>query len=978
MRINDKIKGFTVDRIRSIEEISAQLVEMTHERTGLQLAWLDRSEANKTFGIAFKTLPTDDTGVFHILEHSVLGGSEKYTVKEPFVELLKCSMNTFLNAMTFPDKTFYPVSSTNDKDFINLMRVYLDAVFCPRIYTKPEIFYQEGWHYEIDETGEASYKGVVFNEMKGALAGAEEMEDAALNRALFPDSPYGFISGGDPAAIPDLTYEEFLESHGKNYSPSNGQILLDGEMDIERVLGIIDEEYLNKFEEGERVENPEIQSAVDGGTQRVDFELGEDEDAEDKTRIAWGSVYGLYDDREKNVAMHILSDVLCGSNQAPLSKAILSEGLAENVNMTVYDGTLQNWVKLEAVKVSDAAVDEIEEVIFVELERIVDEGINPQLIESSMANLEYQMRERDYGTTPQGLIFQMQMLDTWLYGGDPATNLQVGSLFTDLKKKMREGYFEQLIKEEILENPHRAKVILVPSKTVGEERREKERQRLEAETGAWSEEERKAVEWAQDVLVQWQNTPDSEEDLATLPRLTLSDIDPKPELIPTEEGETKGIKTLYHDINCSGITNFSMFFDAEDLTEKEISQLSFLTDILGRMKTENYSEEALDNRIRLLFGGLSYYVSSSIMRAEDEKFGNKAGIDRQSCRIKMGITFGTMEKNYRKAFEMVLEILTKTLLDGEATARDLMKQLKTKYFQTIVMAGSGLGNTRLFAQNCVAGVSNECAGGYEYYKWISNEEENWDWAKLSRQLQALLNRIVCSNRLTVSLTGGSREILEDVAKMAAEAMPAGEPRENKKNKIKPWGKKREGIAIPADISFACAGGVLPGFDKNGFSGTMRVASKIVTFAHLWNAVRVQGGAYGTGFSIRQDGITTSHSYRDPSAAASLATYRQTADFLEDFCSRPDVDISGFIIGAISDVTPLMTPRLRGLKADANYLSGFTYEYQSKLLEEMLATTPADLVELAKSIRQVYDDSGICVVGSRQQLEECDLDTIESV
>ncbi|MDD7719122.1 MAG: insulinase family protein [Eubacteriaceae bacterium] len=967
MKIKDIIEGFTIERIRPVEELSAEMIEMTHKKTGLQLLWLKRDEANKTFGIAFKTLPIDDTGVFHILEHSVLGGSERYTVKEPFVELLKCSMNTFLNAMTFPDKTFYPVSSTNEKDFINLMRVYLDAVFCPLIYTKPEIFYQEGWHYHLDEEGKASYKGVVFNEMKGALAGADELEEAALNRALFPDSPYRFISGGDPAAIPDLSYEQFVNCHREHYSPSNGQIILDGDMDIEYVLRIINEEYLNKFTRGHKIPNPQVQAPVDGGVQLVEYELGEDEDEKKKTKVAWGRVFACFDEREKTLAMHILADVLCGSNQSLLSKYVLSEGVAEAVTMTVYDGMMQEWVKLEVANLEESHKAYVEKLIFNQLERIANDGIAPELIEASMASIEYQMRERDYGTTPQGLVFGMQILESWLYGGDPMEYLQVGNLFANLKEKMAKGYFEALIREVLLENPHRAKVIMVPSKTVGEVRRAKENLRLESEMAGWDDFRREEIARAQALLTQWQNTPDSEEDLATIPRLSLSDINPKPEIYPTEEGWVNGIKTLYHNVNCSGITNFALYFDADDLTEEEISQLSFLTDILGKMKTEKYSEEELDNKIRLLFGGLSFYVSTSMVRDNREK-----------CKIKMGVVFGTMEKNFHRAFELVMEILTNTMLDDETTSRNLLKQLKTKSFQHIVMAGSGLGTGRISAQNCAAGVSGECAGGYEYYKWLSYHDENWDWEKLSSQLKTLIERIVCSNRLTLSLTGGNYEILHQAVRFATDALPCNGSREKIESVIKPWGKRREGIVIPADISFACAGGVLPDFGEKGFSGSMRIASKIITFAHLWNAVRVQGGAYGTGFTIRQDGITTSHSYRDPSAASSIKAYGQTAGFLEKFASQPDVDISGFIIGAVSDVMPLSTPRLKGMKADAHYWAEITYEYREKLLKEMLATKPADLVSLAASIGKVYDDSGLCVVGSRQQLEECELDVIETL
>ncbi|MDD6042173.1 MAG: insulinase family protein [Eubacteriaceae bacterium] len=964
MIINDMTHGFTVNRIRPVSELSAQLIEMTHDKTGLQLAWLKRDEENKTFGIAFKTLPFDDTGVFHILEHSVLGGSEKYKVKEPFVELLKSSMNTFLNAMTFPDKTLYPVSSRNDKDFINLVRVYLDAVFSPLIYSKPEIFYQEGWHYEVDEAGEVSYKGVVFNEMKGAMSGVEDLEEAALNKALFPDSPYRYNSGGDPASIPDLSYENFIECHKKFYSPSNGRIFLDGNMDIDIILKIIDEEYLGKSERGEYISGPEMQLPVDGGVQEISYELGQEEDEKGRTRMSWGRVFAGFDEREKTVAMHILSDVLCGSNQSPLCKAVLSQGLAEAVSMGVYDGTAQSWVKIEAVNINDDNREEVEKLIFSQLEKIADEGIDPKQIEASMAGLEYSARERDYGSTPQGLVFGMQMLDNWLYGGDPIEKLEIGDLFVNLRGKMKEGYFEKLIREVILDNPHRAKVIMVPSKTIGEERRRREEERITAETSKWTEKMREKIIQSQEALIEWQNSVDSEEALASLPHLQPEDIDPVPETLPTEEGEYKNIKTLYHDINCSGITNFSMFFDADDLEEEEISLLSFLTDILGKMKTRQHSEEELDNEIRLIFGGLSFYVSSHMVRD-----------NRDECRIKLGVSFGTLEENVDKAIPLVVEILTQTLLDGETTALDILKQLKTKYFRSIVMSGSSMGISRISAQNSAVGVSNECAGGYRYYRWLEKNEGNWNWAELSEKLSGLINRIVCSNRLTLTLTGGTRELLSSVAAQLYASLPERGPRTQLKSVLRPWKPKKEGIAVPTDISFACAGGVLEGFD--GFNGRMRIASKIITFAYLWNMVRVQGGAYGTGFSIRQDGITTSHSYRDPSAAKSLQTYKGTADFLEKFAAEND-DISGFIIGAISDVLPLTTPRTRGMKADAHYFAQVTYEYREKLLKEMLETKPSDLMELADNIRKTYENSGICVIGSREQLESCSLDVIETL
>ncbi len=964
MKINECIHGFSVQKVRFLQELNAEFFEMTHEKTGLQLVWMNREEENKTFGIGFETLPWNDTGVFHILEHSVLCGSEKYPVKEPFVELMKNSMNTFLNAFTFPDKTVYPISSKNDKDFINLMRVYLDAVFCPSIYSKPEIFHQEGWHYEFDEKGNVSYKGVVFNEMKGAFANADELEETAMNKALFPDTPYKYVSGGDPASIPDLSYEEFISSHQKFYSPSNAYVFLDGRMDIEKVLEILDDEYLSHMEKGERIAPPAVQQPVDGGVRELEYELSEDEEAEGKTRIAWGTVLGSFKEREKLVAMSILADVLCGSNRALLSKSVLSAGLAEDVSLSVCEGIAQPWVRLEAYNLKDENRDKVEKLIFSELKKLAEDGIDKAQIEASMANCEFRMRERDYGSTPKGLVFGFSMLESWLYGGDPAQNLQVGGLFENLRKRAEEGYFEYLIDHYLLNNPHKAKVILVPSRTAGEERRKKEAARIEHETAGWNNEIREKLKKEQETLLCWQNSEDTKEQLASLPALKLSDISAEPENLPTEILDVDGIRVLYHDVNCAGIANFSLFFDADDLNEEEVSTLSFLTDILGKMRTSRYSGAEIDRKLRLLYGSIGFYVPS---------YGVKGC--REKCRIKTAVSFGTLEKNVEEALSFAAELLTDTQFDEETVAYDLLKQLKTQSFQEIVMSGAGVGIGRVAAQYSVSGVVSECAGGFKYYKWLSNREKNFNWAELRKDLERLLRKIVCKNRLTLSLTGGSREILYKAVKILGGALPDEGVHMELQSVIRPWGRRKEGIVIPADISFACAGAPLPSFE--GFNGNMNIASRILSLADLWNMIRVQGGAYGTGFSIRRDGLAISYSYRDPNAQRSLGVYEKMADFLEDFCRNAE-NLDGYIIGALSSAMPLLTPKTKGMRADSNYFSGLEQEDRRKTLLEMLHATPESVAAIAQGVRGVYEDCGVCVIGQKGQLDKCALETIEKL
>lgn len=963
MKVNDYLHGFLVSSITELKELGADMVRMTHEKTGLELVWLRRAEENKTFGIAFETLPWNDTGVFHILEHSVLNGSAKYPVKEPFVELIKNSMNTFLNAMTYPDKTFYPVSSRNHKDFINLMRVYLDAVFNPSIYTKPEIFRQEGWHYEIDENGSPSYKGVVFNEMKGAFADADELMVNAMNVAMFPDTPYRYVSGGDPAKIPDLTYEEFINSHRKFYSPSNAYVYLDGDMDIDAVLSIIDEEYLAGREKTERLAPPPIQKAVDGGEQEVMYEISAEENPDGKTRLAWGSVIGSYDEFEKLIAVRLLTDVLAGSNQSPLSKAVLSQGLAEDVILSIYDEVSQPWIRLEAKNIKAENAEKVEKVLFDELRRLSEEGLNHEQLEASMANLEFKMRERDYGSYPQGLIFGMTVLESWLYGGEPSAHLEVGDLFERLKVKLSEGYFEKLIDDVFLSNPHRCKVKLTPSHTAGEERRSLEAKRLSDESLSWTQADRQELLSQQKSLIEWQNSEDTPEQLATLPRLELSDISDEPEDIPTEITECSGIKTIVHDIDTSGIAYINLYFDADDFSADELSKLSFMSRLLIDVDTKLSTAQELNDRSRLLCGNVSFYVQTfTSFNSNTER------------RTKFVATFSALEKNVSKATDLVIEILTKTVFKDESSVLDILKQTKLGAFQGLVMGGNSIGIKRINAQVSSAGAADEYTSGYTFYKWLKENETNRNWEKLSADLEELLSRAVSKNRLTLTVTGHSGEYLGKVVEKLSESLKEAvisEPAE-----IKPLGIRREGIVIPADIAFAQRGASLLDFNSQ-YSGIALLAAKIISYSFLWNVIRVQGGAYGTGMLARNSGLLTCYSYRDPSGAKSLESYLKCGDFLKDMCSQ-DVDLTGFIIGTVADVSPLMTPRMKGSIGDTYYFMGRTREERCKLIKEILSATPEKLIEISGKISSALENGGICVVAGQNQIDKCDLDFVESV
>ena len=798
MTVHDTVHGFIVEREVPLPELDAVMYQMKHEKTGLELVWISREEENKVFGIGFETLPWNDTGVFHILEHSVLCGSKNYPVKEPFVELLKNSMNTFLNAMTFPDKTFYPVASRNDKDFVNLMRVYLDAVFYPAVYTKPEIFYQEGWHYELDSEGKPSYKGVVFNEMKGAFADADELMDMTINRALFPDTPYRYVSGGDPTKIPDLTYEEFIESHKRFYSPSNAYVYLDGAMDIDAILGIINDEYLSSFEQTKRMDPPTLQSAVDAGEQQIEYEIGADENEDGKIRLSWGRVIGTYAEREKLTAMQILSDVLTGNNQAPLTKAVLEDGLAETMRLYTIDGVANPWVKIEARNVKKENCKQVEKRIFDTLNALANGGLDHEKLEASMANLEFQMRERDYGSYPQGLILGMQVFDSWLYGGAPEANLQIGDLFVHLREKMKQGYFEHLIREELLENPHRCKVALIPSKTAGEARRAKEAKRIEDESAMWSDKVREEIIAKQERLEAWQNSEDTPEQLAALPHLELSDLSRTPQEQPIEELVIDGQKVLVHRVNSSGIVYITLYFDENHYTEAELPALGLLCRLFGNLETTQSSVEELNNRVRLLCGSMTFFISTFNIKD-----------DSSCCTVKLCASFSTLESNVDQAVSLAAEILTQTRFDtanSEKAVLDLLRQIKMGCFEQTVMGGHAAALGRVSAQMSVSSIVSECTGGVTFYQWLKAQEENWNWNSLLEKLTALYAKAVSKEQLTISLTGNTDAYAANVVQMLQELLPSKpDLLKTQTIAIKPWGIKKEGIIIPADIAFAVRG-----------------------------------------------------------------------------------------------------------------------------------------------------------------------------
>lgn len=953
------LHGFAEKSCSELPELNAKLHTMQHVRSGARLVWIERDDENKTFGIAFPTIPEDDTGVFHILEHSVLCGSERYPVKDPFVELMKSSLKTFLNAMTFPDKTYYPISSRNQNDFLNLMRVYMDAVLHPLIYSRPEIFAQEGWRYEFSqEDGAVSYQGVVLNEMKGAFSSADTLMRNEVNRQLFPDAAYRYVYGGDPACIPDLTHEQFLDCHRRFYHPSNAYIVLDGNMDIDQVLSLLDEEYLSAYTWAPRTQMADMQLPVKRDPVRIFCESAPGESGEGRSRLAFGYVLGDYTCQREIMAVRALADVLCGSNDAPLKKRILSAGLAKDVRIRVMSGILQPYVTLEVLYIKEDQQDKIREIITEEICRLIHAGLDHEQLAATLANMEFQTRERDYGQMPRGLGLSITVLESWMYGGDPAADLEVGGLFQELNQSLEKGYFEDVLKRVFLENTHTCQVLLVPSANLGQERQQREAQRLREEQAAWGDAKRAAlVKQQQDRLV-WQSTPDSTEALAALPKLRLSDIPAQPRDIPTEMETIRGLPFLHHLLPTGGVDYVNLYFDVSDLHQEQISQMSLLCGLMGSLDTDKYTTTQLQRLIRLHLGTVRFAL---------ETYGSENQPD--ACRTYLCASFSALEAKMEHAAALVTQILTGTQLVDPQKIRQRLRQTIAWMERGIIANGSTFAMMRVAAGFSADGMVREHSGGIAWYQWLKELDREFETRTeaLIADMLALRNRCITAGRLTVSITGQDTNAAHILKTVLLEQLPSS-PRAEYICPIVPWGPKREGIVIPADVSFTALGGSLA---RNGcpYSGATPVLCKVMTLGYLWGAVRGQGGAYGTGLAAGDTGGACFYSFRDPNAFRTLGCYRQSADFLRQLPGSVP-DLTDFIIGAVaaSDI-PLM-PKQQGKTADGWYWQGATYADRCQQRCELLTATPDALVRMADSIEKLTETAGICVIGSNRQIEAC--------
>lgn len=994
--LGSTVFGFTVTSKKTLAELDADAYVLHHRASGARLLYLACEDENKAFSIAFKTPPTDDTGVFHILEHSVLCGSTKFPVKEPFVDLIKSSMQTFLNAMTYPDKTVYPVASTNEQDLLNLMDVYMDAVLNPAIYTKRAIFEQEGWHYELDvpegaplAAGTLRYNGVVFNEMKGALSDPMSVLDDAVNRALFPDTAYACESGGDPRAIPQLTYEQFLDTHARHYNLANSYIVLYGDMEVERELAFLDERYLGDGprlrDEAERARA--LQAARDDEADATsdshstdgaattgepnplvrqnplvcDYERVEMATTPDNALVGMAYVIGDAADRKRLVAADVLIDALMGTNEAPVKKAILAAGLGGNVVSYTSGDLLQPHTLIILQNAKPKVAREFRRVIEDECLRLVKEGIPRERLAAILANEEFDLRQRDYGYA-DGVALACDALGTWLYddADEAATRgIEYGPIYEELNRELDGTYFEDLLRELVLESEHRALVELVPVADDAAASREEEAE-LAAAKAAMNDADLQRIVEDVAALRERQEAEDAPEARATLPRLHASDIGParpEPQLVIDKQTP---IPCLRHDLPTHQLAYALTYFDLSHLSFAELPYVTVLTRLMNQLATERMTAGELDSYVCANLGFLSF--TTEVATQPNWKLASP----------RLLVSAGALSEKMDALARIPREVWSETVFEDTERMRDVLTQTRIGMEQSFLMNGHSAALARAMSYGSPAAVLTQQLSGVDFYLFLRDLLDNFDDRKegLCETLRELQARIFTSTGTVASFTGSD----EDYRRYWNAAGDLGlSPRTAATKELcVPWPEdKREAFIIPSDVTYlarACDPRTL----EIETDGTWSVASNALSYDYLWNEIRVKGGAYGCGFRSPSPRHASFYTYRDPAIDPSLARIEAAGDWLASF--DPDADtFEGFIVSCVSGMDAPLKPYTLTKRRNAEYFCKTPSGKRAERRQQMLESTPDALRALAADISRIAREAPACVFAGREAIEASEVD-----
>ena len=960
MTIHDLAEYEILDEHR-IEDVQSDGFILRHKKSGARIAILSNNDDNKVFYIGFRTPPEDETGVPHIIEHTTLCGSKKFPVKDPFIELAKGSLNTFLNAMTYPDKTVYPVASCNDQDFKNLMDVYLDAVFNPNITKYEEIFKQEGWHYELTgKDDELKINGVVYNEMKGAYSSPDEVLSSQIYRSLFPDNTYSKDSGGNPEYIPKLTYEAYLDFYHKYYHPSNSYIYLYGDMDVVERLEWLDKEYLSLYDY--KKVNSEInkQPTFDEiKNVEAQYSITMDDSQENKTYLSYNRVVGDSLDEMLYQAFDVLDYALVSSPGAPVKQALIDAGIGDDVYGSYDAGILQPVFSFVAKNANASQADEFESIIENTLKEVVKTGINKEALLAGINSSEFKFREADFGQFPKGLLFGLNCLDSWLFDDmKPFIHLECLDTFAKLRRAVDTDYFEKLIQEYLLDNTHGSSVTVKPKRGLGNEREEALAKELSDYKASLSDEEIDKLIEETEHLKKYQEEPSSDEDLRKLPMLTRADM--KKEAMPFSniEDTLSDVKVVRHDIESNGIDYISFLFDAGDFAQSELGYLGFFTNALGLVSTENYSYTDLANATNIYTGGISTGTASH----PDIK-------DRNNFVFKFEVKLKVLEKNLDKALELMEQMLLTSDFTDTKRLGEIVAQIKARLQANLSSSGHLVAAMRSMSSFSRYALYQDELKGIAFYRSICRIEKELSESpkSVSDKLAGIAKKLFARNRMLISFTGNSEAYGN--AKLSLEKVIAGF------NKMSAIGKQaevhfntaKEAFIDASQIQYVAKTGdfICEGYE---YTGALRLLRIILSYDYLWINVRVKGGAYGCMNTFLRSGESYFVSYRDPNLSDTLDVYDRIPEYIKSF-SPDERDMTKYIIGTFSALDTPMNPEAKGSRSLSAYLEGITYEQIQKERNEILNAQPEDIRRLADLVEAVLKKDSICVIGNENMIKE---------
>lgn len=960
MTIHDLAEYEILDEHR-VEDVQSDGFILRHKKSGARIAILSNNDDNKVFYIGFRTPPEDETGVPHIIEHTTLCGSKKFPVKDPFIELAKGSLNTFLNAMTYPDKTVYPVASCNDQDFKNLMDVYLDAVFNPNITKYEEIFKQEGWHYELTgKDDELKINGVVYNEMKGAYSSPDEVLSSQIYRSLFPDNTYSKDSGGNPEYIPKLTYEAYLDFYHKYYHPSNSYIYLYGDMDVVERLEWLDKEYLSLYDY--KKVNSEInkQPAFDEiKNVEAQYSITMDDSQENKTYLSYNRVVGDTLDEMLYQAFDVLDYALVSSPGAPVKQALIDAGIGDDVYGSYDAGILQPVFSFVAKNANASQADEFESIIENTLKEVVKTGINKEALLAGINSSEFKFREADFGQFPKGLLFGLNCLDSWLFDDmKPFIHLECLGTFAKLRKAVDTDYFEKLIQEYLLDNTHGSSVTVKPKRGLGNEREEVLAKELSDYKASLSDEEIKKLIEDTEHLKKYQEEPSSDEDLRKLPMLTRADMKKNAMPFSNIEDELLDVKVVRHDIESNGIDYISFLFDAGDFAQSELGYLGFFTNALGLVSTEKYSYTDLANATNIYTGGISTGTASH----PDIK-------DRNNFVFKLEVKLKVLEKNLDKALELMEQMLLSSDFTDTKRLGELVAQIKARLQANLSSSGHLVAAMRSMSSFSRYALYQDELKGVAFYRSICRIEKELSESpkNVSDKLAAIAKKLFARNRMLISFTGNNeaygnaKPSLEKVISGFDKMSAVGNQAEVHFNTAK------EAFIDASQIQYVAKTGdfICEGYE---YTGALRLLRIILSYDYLWINVRVKGGAYGCMNTFLRSGESYFVSYRDPNLSDTLDVYDRIPEYIKSF-SPDERDMTKYIIGTFSALDTPMNPEAKGSRSLSAYLEGITYEQIQKERNEILNAQPEDIRRLADLVEAVLKKDSICVIGNENMIKE---------